>query len=287
MELKTKFGPAGNEDAFFKTYKSSVDAPKYLASLGLTAYEYQCGRGVNISQATAAALGAEAKKHGIEISLHSPYYISMSGADPEKRLKSIDYILQSARAVSWMGGGRVIVHSGSVGKGVSREAALALAKDTLKKALDTLDAEGLDVTICMETMGKINQLGTLDEVLSLCSLDERVFPCIDFGHLNARTHGGIKTMRDYEDILDRVDNLLGSFRAKNFHVHFSKIEYSAGGEVRHLRLDNQIFGPDFEPLAELIAKRNLSLTVICESDGTQASDAKLMRQIAQKACQSL
>jgi len=287
MKIKTKFGPAGNEDAFSLQYKSSVNAPAYVASLGLTAYEYQCGRGVNISRETAQALGAEAKKYGVEISLHSPYYISMSGTDPEKRLKSIDYILQSARAVTWMGGGRVVVHSGSVAKGVTRETALELAKDTLSKTLAALDDEGLDVTVCMETMGKINQLGTLDEVLKLCLLDERVFPCIDFGHLNARTHGGIASGKDYEDILDSVENVLGEFRAKNFQVHFSKIEYGAGGEIRHLRFDDEKFGPDFEPLAELIAKKDLSLTVICESDGTQALDAQTMLKLTQKACLSL
>ncbi|MBR6740893.1 MAG: TIM barrel protein [Clostridia bacterium] len=273
------FGPAGNEEAFKAAgYKSTLDTPAYLSEMGLDAYEYQCGRGVNITPETAFKLGEAAREKGIELSLHSPYYISMSGIDPEKRLGSIRYILESARAVSMMGGKRIVVHTGSVAKGVSREEALALASDTLSRALAALDDEKLDVTVCMETMGKINQLGTLDEVLSLCRVDERVLPCVDFGHLNARTHGSISGLCDYEQMYDRIADQIGSFRAANMHVHFSKIEYSAGGEVRHLTFEDETFGPNFEPFAEMLAKKGATPTVICESAGTQARDALSLKR---------
>ncbi|MBQ9920287.1 MAG: endonuclease IV, partial [Clostridia bacterium] len=64
---------------------------------------------------------------------------------------------------------------------------------------------------------------------------------------------------------------------KEFHSHFSKIEYSAGGEKKHLTFEDTVFGPNFEPLMELIYKKNLSPTFICESAGTQAEDAKVMK----------
>ena len=68
------------------------------------------------------------------------------------------------------------------------------------------------MTLCPETMGKIGQLGTLDEVLALCSVDKRIMPCIDFGHLNARTLGGIRSKEDYAAILDRMAEKLGDQR---------------------------------------------------------------------------
>lgn len=155
------FGPAGNSDSFSALgYKSSLQVPEYLVKKGLDAFEYQCGRGVNIGNDKAIQLGKIAKENNITLSLHAPYYISMSSVEEEKRKNSVRYILDSARAVNLMGGNRIIVHTGSCGK-ISREEALALALDTMKSALNALDSEGLgNVHICPETMGKINQLGT-------------------------------------------------------------------------------------------------------------------------------
>lgn len=271
------FGPAGTAESFKAMgYKSSLDVPLYLSRFGLDAFEYQCGRGVNIGPEKAALLGEEAKGKGVTLSLHAPYYISMSSVEKEKRDNSINYILASARAVNAMGGDRIIVHTGSCAK-ISREEALSLAKETMARAIAALDGEGLGhIHICPETMGKVNQLGTLYEVVELCRLDERLLPCIDFGHLNARDGGTLKTKQDFEKIFDEIEDKLGADRLKNFHSHFSKIEYSAGGEVRHLTFADTIFGPDFEPVMELAAKKNCNIRFICESAGTQTEDAKQM-----------
>lgn len=278
--MSAKFGPAGNSESFTKMgYKSSLDVPEYIEKMGLDAFEYQCGRGVNIGFDKAEKLGALAKEKGITLSLHAPYYISMSSVEEEKRIKSVDYILQSARAVNAMGGDRIVVHTGSCGK-ISREEALSLATDTMKLALSALDSEGLGhIHICPETMGKVNQLGTLSEVLSLCEIDERLIPCIDFGHLNARDRGGLATFEAFEAVFAEIENRLGNNRLKTFHSHFSKIEYSAGGEVRHLTFEDTVFGPGFEPVAELIYKKQCSPIIICESAGTQAEDARAMKEM--------
>ena len=276
--MAAKFGPAGNSESFTAMgYKHSIQVPEYLVKMGLDHFEYQCGRGVNIGEDKAKIFGEASKEKGISLSLHAPYYISMSSTEEEKRLNSVKYILDSAAAVNAMGGNRIIVHTGSCGK-ISREYALELAIDTMKIAIKALDDNGLgNVRICPETMGKINQLGTLDEVLALCELDERLLPCIDFGHLNARTLGGLKTFEDFEDIFNKIENRLGSARLKEFHSHFSKIEYTTGGEKKHLTFSDEVFGPDFEPVMELCVRKNCSPTFICESDGTQAEDAKQMK----------
>lgn len=276
--MSAKFGPAGTGDSFKALgYKTSLQVPQYLVEMGLDHFEYQCGRGVNIGLDKANELGKIAKEKGITLSLHAPYYISMSSVDEEKRLNSINYILASARAVNAMGGDRIIVHTGSCGK-ITREEALVLAKDTMALSQKALDAEGLsNIHICPETMGKVNQLGTLFEVLELCKIDERIIPCIDFGHLNARDLGILKDKNDFENILLEIKNQLGEYRFKNFHSHFSKIEYTTGGEKRHLTFEDEVYGPNFEPLMELVVKYGLNPTFVCESAGTQAEDAKSMK----------
>lgn len=276
--MSAKFGPAGNSNSFFAMgYKGSLHIPEYVERMGLDAFEYQCGRGVNIGEEKARELGALANEKNITLSLHAPYYISMSSVEEEKRLNSINYILSSARAVNYMGGNRIVVHTGSCGK-ISRETALELAIDTMKKSLTALDDENLGhIHICPETMGKVNQLGTLDEVLELCKIDERLIPCIDFGHLNARDLGYFKTKEDYKNVFDKIENALGYERLKNFHSHFSKIEYTTGGEKKHLTFEDTVYGPDFEPVLDLVVQKNCSPTFICESDGTQAEDVKRMK----------
>lgn len=276
--MSAKFGPAGTSDTFkAQGFKSSLDVPEYVVKAGLDCFEYQCGRGVNIGLEKSTSLGQLAKEKGITLSLHAPYYISMSSVEEEKRLNSVKYILDSARAVNAMGGDRIIVHTGSCGK-ITREKALELAKDTMKLAISALDNEGLShIHICPETMGKVNQLGTLYEVVELCKLDERLIPCIDFGHLNARDLGVLKTKSDFENILITLRDELGSFRFENFHSHFSKIEYTTGGEKRHLTFEDTVYGPDYEPLMDLVVKYNLSPVFICESAGTQDIDAKQMK----------
>ncbi|MFR0880747.1 MAG: TIM barrel protein [Oscillospiraceae bacterium] len=277
--MPAKFGPAGNSDSFSAKYKSSADAPLFLKEMGLDCYEYQCGRGVKVSDKTASAIRANAEKTGIKLTLHAPYFISLSSVEPEKRDNSINYILQSCDAAMRIGADRIVIHSGSCSK-MSREEALELAKDTLTRARKQAVEQGFEsVHFCPETMGKTNQLGNLTEVMELCRLDDTFLPCIDFGHLNARTFGGIKSIQDYEKMLDEVENALGYDRLKIFHSHFSKIMYTEpGGEKKHLTFEDEEYGPEYEPLMELVSKKNLSPVFICESAGTQAEDALKMKE---------
>ncbi|MDY5924132.1 MAG: TIM barrel protein [Oscillospiraceae bacterium] len=280
--MSIRFGTAGISDSFDAMgFKNSLDIPAYIERFQLHAFEYQCGRGVRLGLDKAAEMARRAEKPDILFSVHAPYFISMSSMVEETRLKSIDYILQSCRLVRALGGRRVIFHSGSCGK-QSREEALEKALDTMQRMVKAVDEEGFDdITLCPETMGKIGQLGTLDEVLALCGVDKRITPCIDFGHLNARTLGGIQTKQDYADILDRMQQVLQDDRAQNFHVHFSRIEWSKGGEKRHWTFADTQFGPEYPPLIQLLKERQLSPVIICESAGTQAEDALSMQEYYQ------
>ena len=286
-DMTPRFGPAGISDSFAaQGYKTSLDIPAYTAGMGLDAFEYQCGHGVRLAEDKARQMAALAAEKGIVFSVHAPYYISMSSLDEEKRLGSIRYLLQSAQLCRALGGRRIIFHPGSCSK-QSRAAALEKALDTLRRGVEALDEAGYgDMTLCPETLGKIGQLGDLDEVLALCGVDERIVPCIDFGHLNARTLGGIRSKADYAAILDRMGEALGDERARKFHVHFSRIEFSAGGEKRHWTFAETQFGPEPAPLMELLAERRLAPVVICESAGTQAEDARTLGQIYRHAMQN-
>ena len=268
-----RFGPAGScERAAAEKIKSTEKLIEFIAGNGLNAFEYQCGRGVMVKEPKGIAIGEKARECGIKLSIHAPYYISLASVEEEKRLNSINYIFQSAQAASWMGADRIVVHPGGLGK-KSRAEATAMAKETLAAAQKHLDEQGLgDIHICPEVMGKINQLGDLSEVLEFCTLDERMIPCVDFGHLNSRMQG---TM-EYVKALDEIENVLGADRLKNMHIHFSKIEYTSGGEKRHLTFADDVYGPQFEPLMEEFVRRGMHPTVICESAGTQTDDSVTM-----------
>lgn len=259
MNDTPKFGTAGLSDSYAAKGFDPQKIAAYTASFGLTAFEYQCGRGVRLAHDKAQALGKAAAAQGIALSVHAPYYISMSGLDDEKRLHSVDYLLQSCALVKALGGRRVVFHPGSCGK-QSREAALEKALDTMRRAVAACDEAGYgDCILCPETMGKINQLGTVDEVLALCAVDPRITPCIDFGHIYARSGGTELTdTASYAALLDKLGDALGDDRAVHFHAHFSRIAYTAGGEKCHLTFADTAYGPPHAPLLQLLKQRKLA-----------------------------
>ncbi len=276
-----KFGPGGNGDLFYaEGGKGTVNAPAWLNSYGLDAYEFEAGNGISAGEATLLKIGEEARKYNISMSLHTPYFISLSGVDPEKRLKSIDYIKKSLWAAELIGADTIVIHSGSAAK-ISREEAMRLSCDTLEKVIESIG--DTDIKLGIETMGKVNQLGTLDEVIEQCKVDRHYVPVVDFGHMNARDVGGVfKTADDYRRVFDKIALGCSDDVAKNLHCHFSKIEYTNAGEKKHLTFKDEVYGPDFEPLIEAIVREGLTPRIICESDGTQAEDVKAMKNYYEK-----
>ncbi len=275
--MKIVFGPGGNSEQYYNEgHKSSLERPKYLFDVGLNGYEYQCNKGVHISMDSARILGEEAKKYGVHLSIHSQYYVSLSSTEEEKRQKSVEYLMACFRVAKEMGADRIVVHSGSCAK-MTRAKAYELSLDTLHKTLQRAKEEGYDgIFLCPEVMGKINQLGDFDEVIKLCTTHEMLLPAIDFGHLNARTLGGLKTKEDYLALFHKMEKKLGRDKAKIFHSHFSKIEYTNQGEKRHLTFEDTAFGPDFEPFLDAVYQKGFTPMIICESAGTQDIDALQM-----------
>ncbi len=275
--MSAHFGPGGNSDEFRRAgWKSTLDAPRFVASCELDAYEYEAGQGISATPETLSAIGREAVAHGVRMSLHTPYFVSLSSVEPEKRQKSVEYLYESARASADLGATVMVVHTGSAAK-ISRETAMAYAADTLRQADEMLAENGFSVKLGLETMGKLNQLGTLDEVLTLCKLSPRFVPVVDFGHINAREQGILRTEDDFKRIFDRIAEELGPEAAETLHCHFSRIEYTEKGEKRHLTFADETFGPDHRPLLRAVVSLGVSPTFISESAGTQSEDARAMQ----------
>lgn len=279
-----KFGPAGNCKTFYAAgYKKSVEAPKWLQEIGLTAYEYSFGRGITLGDETAVELGEQARKYGIEVSIHAPYYINFANPDPDKIENSIMYVVNSLEKLKLIGGKRLVVHPASCGK-LEREEALRLAHNNLLLLKERLEILGFsDYLICLETMGKPAQIGTYKEIVDMCKLSPNFIPTIDFGHINALTQGSLKTEEDYREIISYIFKELGEEKAKKIHIHFSKIEYGSKGEIRHLTLEDEVYGPDFAPLAKVLKEFDVSPVVICESSEVMAKDALLLKEIYSKS----
>lgn len=274
-----KFGPSGLCSQFAQSgRKHTIEAGKWLSDMGLDCFEYSFGRGVLIKSQTAEEIGREFANNNIEISVHAPYFINLATLEDEKALNNHRYIFDSLKALRAFGGKRCVFHPGSPLK-ADRSSAMNVLLKRFEEVLKIKEQEGFsDLLLCPETMGKVAQLGNLQEVIEMCKLgDDSIVPCIDFGHLNARERGLYYTADDYKRTVDTLLEGLGESKVDRMHVHFSKIQYSTGGEVRHLTFEDTQYGPDYQPLMQVFAEYKLNPYVVCESAGTQTMDALAMK----------
>lgn len=280
-----QFGPSGNCLSFYaEGHSHTEEAALFVKERGLDCFEYSFGRGVSLGESKAISIGEAFACAGVEISVHAPYFINFANPNDEMAAKSYGYVLDSAKALRLMQGKRVVFHPASQGKD-TREAAVARTEDRLKILRDYIYLNNMqDIMFCPETMGKLAQIGTVEEITSFCKIDPVYTPCVDFGHVNARGQGCLKTRRDYEDLLGYMIGELGFERMKRFHVHFSKIMYGAKGEIKHLTFEDTVYGPEFEPLAEALYDLKLEPYIVSEGDGTQAEEAAVMKRCYNALC---
>ena len=281
---RATFGPSGHDETFVQEgYQATIQMPKWLHDKGLELFEYSFGRGVRVSAETADAIGNEADKYGIEMSVHAPYFINFASVEQEKADNSITYLTSSLKILRHFHGNRCVFHPGAEGK-QPRNEAFARTLDNFTRALDVIKANGDDdLIICPETMGKQAQIGTVDEVIKFCRLAPNVYPCVDFGHVNSLLGGALKTADDFQRIIDAMFDGIGEEKTKNMHVHFSKIMYGAKGEIKHLTFADNVYGPEFEPLCEVIVKNNLTPHILSESAGTKMFDSLYMKNCYMQA----
>jgi len=287
MADRTRFGPAGVPPAFRAMKAGLADVPRLLREEGLDAFEYQAvrwGAKPQIKREDAEKLGLKAKENDVWISLHGSYFINFCG-EKDVIEASKQRLIACATAAEWMKAYVVVFHSGFYGKRPQKEA-FTNCLEALKEVVQVIRALGIkNVKIGPETMGKPSQLGSLDEVLSLCEEVERTQLVVDWAHLHARDRGRFKTVDDFRKVIVEIENRLGTEAVKDMHCHFTKIEFTDKGEKRHHTMDEADYGPDFTMLAKVIAEFKLKPVIISESPILDA-DAIKMRDIVQKELKS-
>lgn len=267
MADRPRFGPAGVPPTFKKLKAKLQDVPQLLREEGLDAFEYQAVRwGVNpkIKHEDAEKLGLEAEKNDVTLSLHASYFINLCG-DKETVEASERRLIACASAAKWMKANITVFHVGYYGKKTPKQV-FEDCVNSLKKVVSEMNSLGIkEVWLGPETMGRVSQFGSLDEVLSLCEQVEKTRPVVDWAHLHAREGGRFRTVDDFREILMEIENRLGSDVVKNLHCHFTKIEFTDKGEKRHRILDDKEYGPDFRLLAQAIVDFRLAPVIISES----------------------
>ncbi len=256
-----KLGPAGSP------LSSTFDGIGEVKRLGLQALEVQFTHGVRMSLELSKQVGEEAKKHGISLSIHGPYYINLLSEDPQKIIDSKKRILDSCERGHFFGTKEnptsVVFHPAYYGK-LSKEEAFSRVLQEMKEMNEILKENKWNSILCPETSGKHSAFGTLDEIVDI-SLKSKSHLCVDLAHLYAKNIGKI----DFEQVLDKLKKIKGSI-----HFQFSGINYSEKGELNHLPLANN---PPFEPFAKELLNRKINCTIISESPITWKDSLKMKK----------
>lgn len=266
MPIRPRFGPAGRPPWFKCTM---AEVPLLLAKEGLDAFEFQAVRmgmpDQRVSVERAEALKRNAEKSDVWVTLHAPYFVNLAAESEETYNKSIQRLISSMRVASWMGAHQVVVHPGYYGK-LSKEEALERCIKGMRGIIDAVRSEGIrDVWLGPETSGRATQLGEVEEIAAMCEAVDQTRPTVDFAHIHARGGGAIRSKDDYAKIIDVMESRLGSDVVENLHCHYTYVEYGGKGELKHHTMEEAGYGPDFDPLAELIVKLGLSPVIISES----------------------
>jgi deoxyribonuclease-4 len=283
MADRPRFGPAGVPPPFRIIGAKLSDVPGLLREEGLDALEYEAvrwGQKPQIKQQDAENLGREAEKNDVLLSLHGSYFINLSGKK-EVVEASKRRLIACATAAQWMGAYVVVFHPGFYGR-VEKSYAFRNCIAAIRDVIEKMNSLGIQkVKLGPETMGRLFQLGTLDEILTICETVEQTQLVIDWSHLHARGQGRFKKVDDFRSVVEEAEKRLGTEAARNMHCHFSKIEYTDKGERRHHILEEVRYGPDFQMLAEVIAEFNLRPVIICETPLLDV-DAMKIRDILRK-----
>ncbi|MCC6223983.1 MAG: TIM barrel protein [Thermoleophilia bacterium] len=251
-----RFGPPRLPDR-----ESPETAIALLVARGYSACELDLEGGFWLGTETAARLGELARLHGIALSVHAPLaaFLGQPTRDAKHR-RAVGMLDHSAGLAVAAGAEPVVVHPGFL-LGRTREAALADVVEQLAELRERLEAKGRAVPFGVEVMGRVRELGSLLDVLSVAARLPWVRPVLDFAHLHAVTDGSLVDPDAFARVLSEADRVLEP--GAPFHVHFSDIAYANRNETRHLPYGEGTLRA--EALRDALAHFDRPATVISES----------------------
>jgi deoxyribonuclease-4 len=265
--MTTRFGPAR-----VPSRETPEAAVELLLERSYTACEidFEGGFWMKDEWAWARRFGELAAEHGIALSVHSPIAAILGHlpGDEQKRKRAFGMLDHTAGVAVACGAQLVVVHPGYL-LGRERDAALEDVAGDLSALRERLEAKDRAVPFGLEVMGRVREIGSLDDVLWLAERLDWVRPVIDFAHLHAVTDGSFTDVEAFADVLARADSVLEPDAP--FHVHFSDIAYANRNETKHLPYGEGTLRA--EPLRDALARFERPATVISESPGEESHQA--------------
>jgi deoxyribonuclease-4 len=256
---KIRFGPGG-----LGPVKDAVKNLEMFHELGLRACEVEFTYGPYIKkEEDAKRIGKRAKELGIFLSVHAPYFVNLNSKEEEKIVASKKRVLKCCEVASWLGARRVIFHPGFYSGMESKEASVRI-KEGIIEMMGIVKENKWDVELCPEVMGKKNVFGSIGEVGDLVR-ETGCGACIDVAHVLAR-YGRYEFKRIEE-----------AFPARDWHMHFSGIEYGEKGERKHLKTEVEYW----EKVLAWLAKLDKDVVLICEAPDP-VFDSKVGLQLWEK-----
>jgi deoxyribonuclease-4 len=237
------FGPAG-----LGPVKEAVSNLEKYKSSGLKACEIAFTYGVYIKHdGDVERIKESAKRLGIKLSIHAQYWINLNSKEKQKIFMSKKRILDCCRVGEELGAYRVVFHPGFYSN-MDKEKTYENIKNTILEIQKEIKKNKWKIKLAPETTGKVNVFGSVEEISRLVKETGCEF-CIDFAHILAR-----EKKVDYE----KIKKLFS--KEKDWHVHFSGIEYTEKGERRHLRTEDKAWKELLENLP-----KDKKIVIICES----------------------
>jgi deoxyribonuclease IV len=269
-----RFGPSGLPDA--ETFEESA---VLLAAAGYRAVEIGFAGGFWLDYDAAPQLAAALQAADIALSVHAPLAAFMGHADRGKKFNMVLGMLDHTAGLAKAAGAEVIVlHPGFL-LGREREQAIADVVDQLGDLRARLEKKDRLVPFGVEVMGRVRDLGTVDDVLEIASRVDFVRPVLDFAHMHATSDGAFTDVEMFAGALEGADAVLEP--GVPFHIHFSDIAYANRNETKHLPYGEGTLRA--EPLRDALARFERPATVISESpdaESTQAIAAVLLGKSA-------
>ena len=250
--------------------ESPERAVEILLERGYTACEIDFESGFWMDYPFAERLGELAREHDLALSVHAPLFGFMGHleASGRKFTSAVGALDRSAGIAAASGAELVVFHPGFL-LGRSHEDAIAAVVEQLGTLRERLAAKDRAVPFGVEVMGRVRDLGSLEDVVAISRQAGWVRPVLDFAHMHATSDGAFVEASPFEAALAAADEVLEP-RAP-FHVHFSDIAFANRNETKHLPYGEGTLRA--EPLREALARFERPATVISESPDEESSQA--------------